>query len=133
MRRGKEFHRRVQAAWKVTADGKIHAEHTIPLGFGTSGRRIRRGRLDLFVNEVGDYVTVVEIKATDWDRVKHVVKLLGSHRRQVWKYIEKYLEVDRADVCPGIIYPTAPSTPGLVDRIETYLNEYGIQVVWYDP
>jgi hypothetical protein len=88
--------------------------------------------LDLFVDEPGNYVSVVEIKATDWDRVKNVVKLLGSHRRQAWKYIEKYLDVDHVEVCPGIIYPTAPSTPGLKDRVETYLNDHGLQVVWYD-
>ena len=29
------------------------------------------------------------------------------------------------------IYPTAPRTAGLKARIEEYLNDYGLQVVWY--
>lgn len=48
------------------------------------------------------------------------------------RYIEKYVDVDHTDVCAGIIYPSAPTAPGLKERIEEYLNEYGLQVVWYD-
>ncbi|MCK5828462.1 hypothetical protein KAH43_08070 [Candidatus Bipolaricaulota bacterium] len=90
--------------------------------------------MDVFVDDAGDFVVVVEIKATDWDRIlpRNIQRNLGSHRRQVWKYIEKYTDGDRVDVCAGIIYPTTPKTPGLKERIETYLNEYGLQVVWYD-
>jgi hypothetical protein len=39
---------------------------------------------------------------------------------------------DGIDVCAGIIYPTAPKTAGLKARIEEYLNDRGMQVVWYD-
>ena len=57
---------------------------------------------------------------------------MSSHRRQVWRYIEKFVDGDHTDVCAGIIYPAAPSTPGLREDVETYLNEYALQVVWYD-
>ena len=71
LRRGKRFHKRVQDDWQQTAEGNIQREHTIDLLSGRSpnGRR-RRGRLDIFVDETSDYVSVVEIKATDWDRIK---------------------------------------------------------------
>jgi hypothetical protein len=58
--------------------------------------------------------------------------LLGSHKRQVWRYIDRYLDVEKVDVCPGIIYKSPPSTPGLREEIEEYLNEWGLQVVWYE-
>ncbi len=134
LRRGKLFEKAVQKDWEETAGGQPWTEHTIPLlkGVTRTGRR-RHGRMDIFVDELGDMVTVVEIKATDWDRVlpRNRQKNLASHRRQVWKYIEKYVDGEGMDVCAGIIYPTAPKTTGLKEQIEDYLNEYGLQVVWY--
>ena len=136
LRRGKEFHREVQRDWMENArDGNILPEETILLGL-LGRRRAAKGRIDILVDEItGDekkFVSVVEVKSTDWDRIKpeNVTKNLGSHRRQVWKYIDKFIEVDKVDICPGIIYPDSPKTPGLRERIETYLNDYGIQVVW---
>jgi t-SNARE complex subunit (syntaxin) len=133
---GKAFHKRVQDDWEKTAkDGKIDKEHTINLSqFSKASKCKRLGRLDLFVDELGDLVSVVEIKSTDWDKVKEKnrKKLVSSHRRQVWKYIEEYLDIEKIDVCPGIIYPHSPSAPGLKEMIENHLNEYGLQVVWYD-
>lgn len=118
-----------------TAEGSVAAEHTIDLlGMAVRTGRQHRGRLDIFVSETGDYVTVVEIKATDWDKIKpgNVAKNLGAHRRQVWRYIEEYLDGDKVNVCAGVIYPREPETPGLKERVESYLNDYGLQVVWYE-
>ena len=125
----------MQADWEVTAQGNICIEATIRLEQirKKTGRR-KRGRMDIFVNEIGeDYVSVVEIKATDWNLIKdsNITKNLGSHRRQIYKYIEEYLDGEGVSVCPGLIYPTAPKTEGLRDRIEEYLGSYGIAVVWY--
>ena len=136
LRRGKAFHKRVQEDWEKTATGgQINLEHFIPLSIlRKKTNRPKSGRLDIFVDELGDFICVVEIKSTDWDKVKEKnrKKLLGSHRRQVWKYVEEYLDVLKVDVCPGVIYPTAPITLGLKDMVEAYLNDYGLQVVWYD-
>ena len=33
---------------------------------------------------------------------------------------------------PDNVYPSVPRTPGLREEIEAYLNEHGLQVVWYD-
>jgi hypothetical protein len=136
LKAGKDFHRRVQADWEETAKGgRIVAEHTIRLlPAAEDAKHIRRGRLDIFVDQLGDFVTVVEIKATDWDRViqRNRARLLGAHRRQIWRYIEKFLDDDNVSVVPGIIYPSTPSTPGLREEIEAYLGSYGLQVVWFD-
>jgi hypothetical protein len=137
LKRGKEFHKRVQKDWDDNAEGgRIFNEHMIPLIKKSSINHKKRGRLDIFVDELNDYVSVIEIKSTDWDKVKEKnrKKLLSSHRRQVWKYIEEYIDIKKIDVCPGIIYPKSPSTAGLKKLIEKELNDYGLQVVWYyDP
>lgn len=97
-----------------------------------NGSRARHGRIDIFIDEIDDFVTVVEIKATNWDAVKHRRKLLASHRRQVLRYVDKYLDSDKVNVCAGVIYPRAPRTPGLKEEVETYLNDHALQVVWYE-
>jgi len=56
---------------------------------------------------------------------------LASHRRQVWKYIEEYVDYEKINVCAGIIYPHSPKKGGLKKWIEDYLWEFGLQVVWY--
>lgn len=145
LRRGKAFHKRVQDDWSGTVEDRtVRPEYGIqfdppdeelaidPL---TGKRaRIRRGRIDIFIDEISDFVSVVEIKGTDWDRIKPANrrKLLGAHRRQVLKYVDKYLDQGQVNVCAGIIYPRAPRTPGLKDEVETYLNDHALQVVWYD-
>ena len=133
LRRGKAFHRRVQRDWEdLATDGVVDSEHTIEISRDT--QRVRSGRLHLFVDDLGDFVSVVEIKSTDWDRVKpeNRRRLVASHRRQIWRYIETFLDRERVDVCAGVIYPRAPRTPGLRREIEELLNDYGLQVVWYD-
>lgn len=134
LKRGREFERQVKEDWDQTAEGSPEAEVTIPLlsGLTRTGRK-KHGRMDIFVDDSGNMVTIVEIKATNWDRIlpRNRQKNLSSHRRQIWRYIEKYVDGDNVDVCAGIIYPKPPKTKGLKDRIEEYLNGYGLQVVWY--
>jgi len=64
----------------------VRTEETIPpvAGLTRTGRR-KCGRMDIFVHDVGDFVPVVEIKATDWDRIPagNIQRNLSSHRRQV--------------------------------------------------
>ena len=132
LKRGKEFHKKVQIDWQNSAkNGDVFLEHTISLSY--LKKVGKTGRVDIFINDIADFVSVVEIKSTIWDEIKekNYQKLLSSHRRQVWKYINKYIDVDHIDICPGIIYPVAPLTSGLKSKIENYLNDYGLQVVWY--
>jgi hypothetical protein len=135
LRRGKEFHKKVQSDWDMNIkDGNLNIEHTINLlSYPSRAKHIKNGRLDLFVDELGEFVSVIEIKSTDWDKIKpsNIHKLLTSHRRQIWNYISEYLDNDKIEVCPGIIYPVAPSSNEHREYIEEYLNSYGIQVVWY--
>ncbi len=134
LRRDKEFHYEVQRDWTQNAQGNVEIEKTISLNLtATRLRRRRLGRLDIFLDEEGDYVAVVEIKATDWTRIpqRNVQRNLSAHRRQVWRYITKFLDRDHREVCAGIIYRSAPSDQDLRRRIEEHLNGYGLQVVWF--
>jgi hypothetical protein len=115
LQRGKIFQREVQNDWAKTAEGRIDIECTIPLLRPTGVRRQhRRGRMDILVDDIGDQVAVVEIKATNWDRIltRNITKNLGSHRRQIYKYIEKYLDGEGKTVCPGLIILRNPKLRG---------------------
>jgi len=135
LRRGKQFHQRVQSDWEQTAEGGIHKEHGIVLSVvPKQPTHIRRGRIDLFIDQVGGFVAVIEIKSTDWEGVKpsNRHKVLASHCRQIWNYVAKYVDEDRTNVCPGIIYPRAPKSLSIRQEVEKYVNERCIQIVWYD-
>lgn len=133
LRRGKAFHRLVQADWQATAEGRaIRPEHGIALI--PEGAQLRRtGRLDIYVDVEEGYAVVVEIKSTLWDSVKpdNVRKLAGAHRRQVWRYIDAYLDLEQVDVTAAVIYPEPPRSPELKAFIEGYFDGEGITVVWY--
>ncbi|MEJ0107164.1 MAG: hypothetical protein WDO19_33585 [Bacteroidota bacterium] len=66
----------------------------------------------------------MEIKSTNWDKIKKAnrKKLLCSHLHQVLKYVDKYLDDDKINVCAGIIYPKAPASIALKNAIEEYMN-----------
>lgn len=131
-RRGKRFEAEVVADWLATSkDGTLDIESVLPFTGPRRRRRRVRGRMDILVEDMGNMVAVIEIKATDWDRVKYVTPLLGRHRRQVWKYVDEFVDGRDMTVCPGIIYPNPPSKKELREWVEEYLIEWGIQVQWF--
>ena len=130
--RGKRFHKRVQQDWEGTVhESPVRPEHTTKL-LSKSSRHVRRGRIDIFIDQISDFVTVIEIKSTDWDRVRYPKRLLSSHGRQVMKYADKYLEADHMNVCAGIIYQDPPSESELRQEVEDYFDEHCIALLWYD-
>lgn len=130
LRRGKRFHKLIQQEWLAEAKGgKPCPERMI--------RRVngRNGRVDILVEEDGgDYVSIVEIKASDWDRMtpKNVRRNARRQIRQVWSYVEAQLEIYGVQVCPGVIFPKLPRDPDRIDLVESMFWEEGIQVVWHD-
>ena len=135
--RGKEFHKLIQDEWAREAQGDIAAEKHVIKPSG------RRGRVDVFVNDDDPQspTAIVEIKATDWDRMtdKAVIRNARRHIRQIWSYIEsqiiegEYVEGgEMKDVCPGIIFPKRPADKKRMDVIEEMFIEEGIPVVWHD-
>ena len=144
LKRGKDFQKRVQADFAVNSrDGTSRSEVPISYAYlhrrrenaGRPGKsRAGGGRADILITELGDFVTILEIKATDWDRIipRNVTKNLWSHQRQLFRYVDKYLEVDGLDVCLGIIYPRPPTKAGLRERVESYLESYGVPAYWYN-
>ncbi len=135
--RGKKFHKLIQDEWKREAQGDITPERYIIKPSG------RRGRVDVFVNgnELNSVVAIVEIKATDWDRMtdKAVKRNARRQIRQIWNYIEsqilegKYVESGEGkDICPGIIFPKRPKNKDRMKEVEEIFIKEGIPVVWHD-
>ncbi len=91
----------------------------------------KKGRVDirLRITDEGE-VVIVEIKATDWDKMKpdRIRPNALRHANQIWRYIEAHLSPE--DVVPAIVYPPPPLTPTRKEQIEAILEERGIQVVW---
>lgn len=90
--------------------------------------------MDILITELGNFVTILEIKATDWDRIKpkNIKKNLYRHQGQLFKYVDKNIEIEKMDVCLGIIYPKPPRKKGLREFIEKRLEEtYLVPAYWY--
>lgn len=83
--RGKAFHRRVQREWAGEIENAtVRSEHGILLGpIPETRTHERRGRIDIFVDLIDDFVSVVELKSTDWDRIgiPNRQRLLSAHCR----------------------------------------------------
>jgi hypothetical protein len=132
--RGKQFQKIVQQDFAAnTKDGQVHPEASVSLE-ALEHIRQKSGRMDILISDLGDFVTILEIKATDWDRIKpaNVKRNLYRHQKQLFMYIDKFVEIDALDVCLGIIYPKPPRKPGLKDFIYDYLTDrYGVPAYWY--
>lgn len=118
VQRGREFEKKEKREWISIKDGEPEFEVC------TVSPKGRRGRIDIRIEEMNDYVSVVEIKATDWDHIlPHRVRpTVLRHARQIWRYIEAEL-AEKSDVCPGIVYPSVPSDSSRRKTVETAMPE----------
>jgi hypothetical protein len=138
LKRGKEFQEMVQADYfKNSKGGGVGIEKDVNYNGGKNRAKGRYGRMDILIDDRDkDYVMIMEIKATDWDRIKpkNYRRNLWRHGRQLHKYIDKFLEVDKlGSVGLAMIYPSAPKKEGLRAKIEEMaMNQYSFPVYWYD-
>jgi hypothetical protein len=124
--RGRKFEEWERSHW--TGEVNSSAEYEAPTQWEG-----KRGRVDIRLKlEEDGNIVIVEIKATDWDKLKeHRVRPTAlRHARQIWRYIDAHLRP--WDVTPAIVYPPSPTIDGRREMVEEILNERGIQVVWRD-
>lgn len=110
----------------------VHFERRVSFA-GMPRVRKRSGRMDVFIDGMGEDIAIYEIKATDWDRIKPANRRRNVYRhwKQLIEYVEKYIEVDGVGgVSLGIIYPAPPKTPGLRAYVEETVEEYGACAYW---
>ena len=133
---GKLFHQKIQSEWSGTIESMpVHPEYNVKfLQVLKQARLTRQGRIDLFVDQMDDFITIIEIKSTNWDMIKkqNVKKLLGSHKRQILRYVDEYINRNTVNVCAAILYAKPPVTAGLKEEIEKYLNDFSLQVAWFE-
>lgn len=125
IRKGKDFHEKVQKVWVEMARAKKEKPITKPSK--------KKGRIDIFVESDETLVAVVEIKASDWDKMTSISvhRNIKRQARQIWDYIESQLLASK-DVSPGIIFPKRPKDSARMKLIEQLFEKEGISVVWED-
>jgi hypothetical protein len=114
LRKGKAFHKKIQADWLETAEGQILIEKAITKPTG------RKGRIDIFVDDDGDkLVAIAEVKKSNWDRMtdSSVRRNVNRQIKQIWDYIESQLAKEK-EVSPGIIFPHRPKDKVRMKQIE---------------
>jgi hypothetical protein len=124
VQRGRKFEEWERSQWNSELNSA--AEFEAPTSW-----KGKRGRVDIKLKlEEDGNVVIVEIKATQWDKIKEerVRPTALRHANQIWRYIDAHLKP--LDVTPAIVYPSPPKITGRMELIEEILNERGIQVVW---
>jgi len=125
--RGKDFHKKVQKDWEINAEGTISTEKQIKKPSG------KMGRIDVCVNSDEKLAAVVELKNSDWDKIKieAVKKNVNRQAGQIWDYIDSQL-IKGKEVSPGIVFSKSPINYDKLKIIEKLFSEQGISVTWED-
>jgi hypothetical protein len=127
--RGKAFHKLIQQEWLDTSkDGKPRPERSIRKVAGGFGR------VDILVEELGDFISVIEIKSTDWDSITeaNIERNIRRQIRQIWDYIVAMFAEPDKDICPGVIFPFPPIVLTKRALVESRFGAECIQVVWHN-
>ncbi|MDD2755344.1 MAG: hypothetical protein PHS80_07415 [Methanothrix sp.] len=127
LKKGKEFHEDVEKNWEETAEGIIKTEKSV--------ERVKKnkGRADIFVTDIGEnLVSIVEIKNTDWDKIKieNIRRNVKRQAKQILEYIEYQTDIKEISVSPGIIFPRTPNDTEKLKLVESLFECECIQVVW---
>ncbi len=134
LKRGKIFQRIVQQDFEEkTKGGGVFRESYISFRNYKAVRK-KHGRIDIFVRDKEDSIAILEIKATDWDKIKarNLRRNIYRHQKQLFDYVYKYLDVDNLKATYGIIYPAPPSKKGLREHIKDITeNDYSFPAYWY--
>ncbi len=76
LKRGKQFQKIVQEDFeKNSKDGKVISGAFVSFN-GLKEIKQKSGRMDIFIKELRDFVTIVEIKTTDWNKINPENKYL---------------------------------------------------------
>ena len=124
LKNGKIFQKVVQSDYKVNSiGGDVGIEEHVSFDDLPDIKK-RNGRIDI----------IIQIKATDWDKInqKNIKRNLYKHGKQLFNYIDKFVNVDNKNVGLGVIYPVPPKTEGLKEFIENIaMDMYSFPVYWY--
>lgn len=136
LKRGKIFQKMVQNDYSLNSkDGGVGIEAVVTYNEGIKRMKGNYGRMDIIIDDSDkDYVMIMEIKATDWDRIKpkNIMRNLYRHGRQLHKYIDKFLETTKFNVGLAVVYPGPPLKEGLREYIEEHeMSRYSFPVYWY--
>src|SRR5919108_1936015 len=106
VQRGRKFEEWERSQWNSQLNSAAEFE-------ASTSWKGKRGRVDIKLRVEDDgNIVIVEIKATDWDKIKdeRVRPTALRHASQIWRYIEAHLTP--LDVTPAIVYPSPPQKPG---------------------
>ncbi|NOR44089.1 MAG: hypothetical protein GQ534_00755 [Candidatus Delongbacteria bacterium] len=135
--RGKAFHKKIQKQWELESSGIVMSEKTI------LKRNSRKGRIDILVDteDPNGCGALVEIKASDWDKMTEVAvrRNINRQARQIHGYLES--QFDGGEYVPtglkktisiGIIFPKRPKSIERQKFIEETFLSKDVTVVWED-
>ena len=122
---GREFERSVRATWRAAGIWPTGEEQSV----STSGRK---GYIDLWDDATG-LLVLCELKDVNWESKadqRAALSAVQRHKNQVWKYL--LAEGMPDDVQLILIYSRTPAQNGWAEGIESYLDQWSVNVIWWD-
>src|SRR4051794_32004392 len=141
LRRGREFHRAMQASWAHRHGGvEPHIEQALFRSGGIRGRADVRVIIDR--DDSHPFQTVVELKDRNFDRLspRSVRQLIARDRRQLLRYVDALIDLSSAAavaegesiVMGAICYSRGPQDEVARAAIEAFFGERLLAVMWED-
>ena len=126
VKQGNAFHRKVQSQWVREYQGESRTELIVRKPNG------RAGRIDLCLDPGTETVSVVEIKASDWDQMTEagVRRKVKRYAAQVFQYVDSQMSGIRTGVCPAMVLQFRPLKAGRAELVERLFNEECLQITW---
>ena len=152
LRRGRLFHQMVQQGYVIGLDpttgharelrvinraGRAGRADLVIMSDATPVPRVESGGFLVSVSPLAETI-IVEIKATDWDRIvaSRIRATVARHARQLYRYLDHALEkLDTGQcglACMAILYPKPPADRAIRALIEEiFVDVHGIETQWY--
>ena len=129
IRRGRLFEQRERREWTPAKSGRPN--RTAFEAVSLFDRR--RGRIDIRL-EWEDLIVLLELKSTDWNRLKpHRIRPTAlRHIAQLYRYVDGELENGNTGICHGIVYEHRPRLATRRQQLARIFSERCVQLVFRD-
>lgn len=129
IRRGRLFEEKERRGWNPEQSGNPDCTaFEVPSRLGR-----KRGRIDVRL-KWNDLVVLLELKSTDWNRLKpyRVRPTALRHIAQLYRYVDGELANGQTGIFHGIVYENRPHLGTRRQQLTHIFNESGVQLVFRD-
>ncbi|MBT63773.1 MAG: hypothetical protein CML13_11235 [Puniceicoccaceae bacterium] len=126
-KRGKAFERELENKWSASQGDVIQREVSV-------SNEGRKGRIDILIDEDPDIALILEVKSTDWDKIKRgrLREYALRHLRQLHRYVDAVMKTSSKTITIAITYPRRPRKEDRYRELMAIFDEIGASISFED-